>query len=193
MTNITNESSEIEKIKFILKKYIIQTEKAFSVKYLKEFNKKMAQSTAHRKFKHYGVVKDPAKERYVYVGRQLREPATEEDKLHNLLSCYCDGIIYKDDERMELWISVDAEAEKLIATKMTEFFFLTNSKLGLSDSKPVSILIGASCLFIKVFPLKTEKQVEAEKQNEEKKEEKDRRRDLYIKIIELIESANKRK
>ena len=180
-SKINNESMEIDKIKYILNRYTIRTEKDFSDKYsyAEEFDDTMAQSTAHRKFKHYGIIKDAEKKRYVYVGKKLREPTTKLDELCNLLNCYCDGIVSKDDEKMEMWISVDAETERIIAAKMTDYFFskiprltVTNKTKETKDtslSKRICILVGYSCLFIK--------NVSSES--------------TYKEIIDLIEENNK--
>ena len=178
---ITNESLEIEKIKYILSKHKIRTEEEFSKKYndSKKFDDIMSQSTAHRRFKHYGIVKDPIENKYIYVGKKLREPTTKEDELCNLLNCYCDGIISKDDEKMEMWISVDAETERIIAAKMTDYFFskiprltVTNKTKETKDtslSKRICVVVGYSCLFIKSTSSES----------------------TYKEIIDLIEENNK--
>ena len=194
---ITNESAEIDKIKYILNKWEIRTEKEFSNKYTyaTEFDNTMAQSTAHRKFKHYGIVKND-KNIYEYVGKKLREPATEEDELCNLLNCYCGGIITKDDDKKELWISVDSESERIIAAKMTDYFSSrmlqltsTNETKKIKDTliaKRICILIGHSCLFIKVFSLDNDTKEIGDEEKRKYNETK-----IYEKIVKLIDENNK--
>ena len=136
--------TELGRMKYILSKYDIKTQQDFSDKYgnCTEFDATMARATVNRKFKKYGIVRDYEKNKYVYAGVVLRKPASEYDKLCNLLNSYFHEEIQFPEDLKTIWLKVDLGAEQIIASRITEHFKNENRN-------KVYVLLGYGCLYIK--------------------------------------------